>query len=156
MMASLRSLGDNGEELWPMDIWDGYPYERQQLLQALQSLGTPNPVVLTGDIHSNWAADLKLDFDALESETVGSEFVGTSITSGGDGEDMTEYGAALLANNPHVKFFNAQRGYVKATLTPSLWRSDYKVVPSVTTSNAPISTRKTFVVEAGNPGVQEA
>lgn len=156
MMASLRSLGDNGEELWPMDIWDGYPYERQQLLQALQSLGTPNPVVLTGDIHSNWAADLKLDFDVPGSETVGSEFVGTSITSGGDGADMTEYGAALLANNPHVKFFNAQRGYVKATLTPSLWRSDYKVVPSVTTSNAPISTRKTFVVEAGNPGVQEA
>ncbi|HCI88490.1 MAG TPA: alkaline phosphatase, partial [Gammaproteobacteria bacterium] len=33
---------------------------------------------------------------------------------------------------------------------------DYKVVPGVTTANAPISTRKTFVVEAGNPGVQEA
>lgn len=156
MMASLRSRGDNGEELWPMDIWDGYPYERQEILQAMKSLNTPNPVVLTGDIHSNWAADLKLDFDAPGSETIGSEFVGTSITSGGDGADMTEYGEALLSNNPHVKFYNAQRGYVKATLTPQLWQSEYKVLPGVTSGNEPISVRKTYVVEAGNPGVQEA
>jgi alkaline phosphatase D len=156
MMASLRSRGDNGEELWPMDIWDGYPYERQELLQTLKSLNTPNPVVLTGDIHSNWAADLKLDFDNSASETIGSEFVATSITSGGDGEDMTDYGKALLSNNPHVKFYNAQRGYVKATLTPTLWKTEYKVLPGVTTKNEPISIRKTFVSEAGKPGVQEA
>lgn len=156
MMASLRSVGDNGEQLWPMDIWDGYPYERQELLNHLDLSGTPNPVVLTGDIHSNWAADLKLDFDDQNSKTVGSEFVGTSITSGGDGEDSNNYGSGLLANNPHVKFYNAQRGYVAATLTPELWRSDYKVLPHVTKANAPISIRKSFVTEAGKPGVQEA
>lgn len=155
MMASLRSIGDNGEELWPMDIWDGYHYERQDLLNHMQDVQTPNPVVLTGDIHSNWAADLKLDFDDPSSATVGSEFVGTSITSGGDGQDMTQYGADLLSNNPHVKFYNAQRGYVRATLTPDLWRSDYKVLPSITTQGASISVRKTFITEAGNPGVQE-
>lgn len=155
MMASLRSSGPDGEELWPMDIWDGYPYERQDLLDWIDEKETPNPVVLTGDIHSNWAADLKLDFDDLSSKTVGSEFVGTSITSGGDGADMTEYGEGLLANNPHVKFYNAQRGYVKATLTPDLWTTDYKVLPMVTEAGANISTRKTYVVEAGKPGVQE-
>lgn len=156
MMASLRSRDENGNELWPMDIWDGYPYERQELLQYMDEVGTPNPVVLTGDIHSNWAADLKLDFDNLNSKTVGSEFVGTSITSGGDGQDMTDYGADLLSNNPHVKFYNAQRGYVKATLTPETWLSEYKVVDKVTEAGAPISVRKRFAVEAGRPGVQEA
>ena len=156
MMASLRSLNESGEELWPMDIWDGYPYERQELLEHLDQVKTPNPVVITGDIHSNWAADLKLDFDKQSSKTVGSEFVGTSITSGGDGADMTDYGRALLANNPHVKFYNAQRGYIAATVTPTLWRSDYKVLPKITEAGAPISIRKTYVVEAGKPGVQEA
>ncbi|MFN3164111.1 MAG: alkaline phosphatase D family protein [Pseudohongiellaceae bacterium] len=156
MMAGLRSVSDSGEQLWPMDIWDGYPLERQELLGHMDAVGTPNPVVLTGDIHSNWAADLKLDFDNPASKTVGSEFVGTSITSGGDGQDMTDYGAGLLANNPHVKFYNAQRGYVVATLTPQLWRSDYKVMPYITRPDAPISIRKSFVTEAGRPGVQEA
>jgi len=156
MMASLRSLGDAGEQLWPMDIWDGYHHERQALLQHLQDSGTPNPVVLTGDIHSNWAADLKLDFDHQNSTTVGSEFVCTSITSGGDGQDMTTYGEGLLANNPHVKFYNGQRGYCSATLSPGLWRTDFKVLPAVTEAGLPISVRKSYFTEAGNPGVQEA
>lgn len=156
MMASLRSVDDEGNELWPMDIWDGYPFERQELLNHLQTVATPNPVVLTGDIHSNWAADLKQDFDSEDSTTVGSEFVCTSITSGGDGQDTTGYGQALLDNNPHVKFYNAQRGYVACTLTPEQWRSDYKVLPRVTEAGAPISIRASYITEAGRPGVQEA
>ena len=156
MVASLRSVGDAGEELWPMDLWDGYPFERQELLNVLDQAATPNPVVLTGDIHSNWAANLQLDFDNENSKVVGSEFVGTSITSGGDGRDMSDYGTALLDNNPHVKFYNAQRGYLCATLTPELWKTDYKILPLVTQAGADISIRKTYVTEAGNPGVQEA
>jgi len=155
MMASLRGVSGAGERLWPMDIWDGYPYERQQLLEHLDTVSTPNPVVLTGDIHSNWAADLKLDFDIPSSKVVGSEYIGTSISSGGDGQDMTNYGSDLLANNPHVKFYNANRGYVSATLTPSLWKADYKTVPYITSRGAPINIRKTYVTEAGRPGVQE-
>ena len=44
-----------------------------------------NPVVLTGDIHSHWANELLTDFDRPDSPPVGVEFVGTSISSGGDG-----------------------------------------------------------------------
>ena len=36
-----------------------------------------NPVVLTGDIHSNWANELMVDFDQPESQVVATEFVGT-------------------------------------------------------------------------------
>ena len=156
MMASLRSLGPDNEELWPMDIWDGYPYERAELLDHLVRTGTPNPVVLTGDIHSNWAADLKTDFDNENSRTVGTELVGTSITSGGDGQDTTEYGQNLLANNPHVKFYNAQRGYVSNTVTAENWTADFKVLPRVTVSGEQIRTRASFAIEAGRPCVQTA
>ena len=154
-MASLRGANEEGEQLWPMDLWDGYPDERQQMLDYLDLVSTPNPIVLTGDIHSNWAADLTLNFDQANSKVVGSEYIGTSISSGGDGQDLTQYGENLLSNNPHVKFYNANRGYVAATLTPALWKADYKVVPYITRKGAPINVRKTFVTEVGKPGVQE-
>ena len=50
--------------------------------------------------------------------TVGTEFVGTSITSGGDGQPMTAGADGILPENPHVRFYNAQRGYVSCTVTP--------------------------------------
>ena len=156
MMASLRGVSEDGDQLWPMDLWDGYPHERQELLEHIDSVSTPNPIVLTGDIHSNWVADLKLNFDQINSKVVGSEYIGTSISSGGDGQDLTSYGEGLLSNNPHVKFYNANRGYVAATLTPGLWRADYKVVPYITRQGAPINIKRTYVTEAGRPGVQEA
>lgn len=157
MMAGLRSVSEaDGEQLWPMDLWDGYPIERQEVLDHLDTVNTPNPIILTGDIHSNWAADVKMDFDSPNSKVIGSEYVATSISSGGDGQDMTDYGSHLLSNNEHVKFYNANRGYVAVTLTPDLWQTDYKIVPYITTRGAPISIRKTYVTEAGKPGVQEA
>ncbi len=50
-----------------------------------------------------------------------------------------------------MKFHNAQRGYVANTVTPARWRADFKVLPRVTVPGAPISVRKSFVVEDDNP-----
>ena len=138
-----------------MDKWDGYPSERQATLELLAEVGTPNPIVLTGDIHSNWVADLHTDFDDLSSPIAATELVGTSITSGGDGQDMSAGGERRLSNNPHIKFYNAQRGYVTAEVTPDLWTSEFKIVPVVTEPGAAIETRATFVVENGRAGAQE-
>ncbi|WP_280409524.1 VOC family protein, partial [Nocardia brasiliensis] len=35
------------------------------------------------------------------------------------------------AANPDLKFFNAQRGYVRVQLEHGLWRSDFRVVPYI-------------------------
>jgi alkaline phosphatase D len=155
MMARLRGINDDGDETWSMDKWDGYPSERQATLELLAEVGTPNPIVLTGDIHSNWVADLHTDFDDLSSPIAATELVGTSITSGGDGQDMSAGGERRLSNNPHIKFYNAQRGYVTAEVTPDLWTSEFKIVPVVTEPGADIETRATFVVENGRAGAQE-
>ena len=58
LVARLRENSADGDETWAMDMWDGYPAERQAMLGLLPEVGTPNPIVLTGDIHSNWVADL--------------------------------------------------------------------------------------------------
>jgi alkaline phosphatase D len=129
---------------------------RRRLLKLFHDRPQLNPVVLGGDIHTNWANNLIADFDNLESKIVASEFVGTSISSGGDGVNEPKSLSDLYAENPFVKFHNAQRGYVRCTVSPREWRSDFQVVEYVTRPGAPLVTRASFVVEEGKPGVQKA
>lgn len=151
-----RDFAAGEELLFSMDGWDGYAGQRDRLLQEFADRGIANPVVITGDVHANYAADLKLNFSDPSSPTIGVEFVGTSVSSGQNGSDSTSTGDRILAENPHIKFFNGQRGYVSCTVTPQLWRADYRVMPYVTDPGADIFTRATFVTEAGNPGLQVA
>ncbi len=139
-----------------MDQWPGYEMDRRRVLKHFVEKRVANPVVLTGDIHSNWANELIADFDQLDSRVVGTEFVGTSISSGGDGNPDPKRAKTLRAENPFVKFFNAQRGYVRCEVTPGSWRADYRIVPYVTRQGAPVETRQSFVVESGHPQLQSA
>jgi alkaline phosphatase D len=129
---------------------------RKRLLSFLADRRVPNPVVLTGDIHSNWVNDLKVDFDRENDPVVATEFVGTSISSGGNGTQKTRDTDQLLSQNPFVHFHNAERGYVRCLVTPSEWRSDYQIVPYVDRPGAPLVTRKSFVVENGKAGAVQA
>jgi alkaline phosphatase D len=152
MMARVDRIA--GESVgYSMDQWPGYEANRRRLLRFFHDRKVANPVVIGGDIHSNWANNLIADFDDLDSAIVGSEFVGTSISSGGDGTQAPQDLDKLLAENPFVKFHNAERGYVRSTVTPGEWRSDYQVVEYVTRKGAPMVTRASFVVEDGKPGV---
>ena len=87
---------------------------------------------------------------------VAAEFVGTSISSSGDGAQQGKTTPQMLSENPFVKFFNAERGYVSCEVTPKTWTSRYQTVPFVTKPDAPLVTRKTFVVERDKPGAVEA
>lgn len=137
-----------------MDQWPGYEFERRRVLKHFHERKIKNPVVLTGDIHSNWANELVVDFDRPDSQNVGVEFVGTSISSGGDGEDKPRTLEHLLPENPCLKFHNRERGYVRCELTSRQWRTDYRTVPFVTRPGAPITTRASFVVENGRPALE--
>ncbi len=139
-----------------MDQWPGYEFERRRLLGYLRDSAVRNPVVLTGDIHTNWANELVTDFDPRSPGAVGVEFVGTSITSGGDGTAAPATLPALLSENPFVKFHNAERGYVRCEVTPDAWRADYRTVPYVTRRGAPCVTRASFVVESDRPALHRA
>ncbi len=143
-------------DLFNLDQWDGYVAARNRLLDFLQQRQPSNPVVITGDIHSSWVHDLKADFNNPSSATVGTEFVGTSISSDFPAQFIAPVTAALPAN-PHTKFFDgAFRGYVRCRLTGDRWQSDYRVVSSILDPDAPVSTLAAFVVEDGQPGAQRA
>jgi len=134
------------------DAWDNYVVERDGLRDHLVAAGTPNPVVITGDVHANYVCDVKADFNDPDSATVATELVGTSISTGGDGQDQGAGDPVQLAENPHIKFINRNRGYVRNTVTPTGWTADFRVVDFVTTPGAPVRTRATFVIEEGTPG----
>ncbi|MGD9893422.1 MAG: alkaline phosphatase [Dehalococcoidia bacterium] len=151
MMADVdRRAG--ADETFFMDQWAAYPAARDRLLAFLEASQTSNPIVISGDIHSNWTADLTRDFRDPRAPVIATEFVGTSISSGGNGNDITDTFRRILAENPHVRFYNNQRGFVRCELTPERWLTEYRVVPYVSTAGAPISTRAAFVVEDGHAG----
>jgi alkaline phosphatase D len=153
MMARVDFKAGPDEEI-SMDKWAGYEAERRRLLRRFRDRRAVNPVVLTGDVHSNWANELSPDPDRLDEPPVAVEFVGTSISSSGDGAERAERFAELQGENPFVKFFNGERGYVRCEVTPQAWRTDYRTVPFITRPRAPLQTRASFVVESGRPALQ--
>ena len=68
------------------------------------------------------------DFDDPSSATVATELVGTSISTGGDGVDQNPGDAVQLAENPHIKCINRNRGYVRNVVTATEWSADFRVV----------------------------
>ncbi|CAM3740390.1 alkaline phosphatase D family protein [Mesobacillus zeae] len=143
------------KENYSMDAWDGYPGARQRILDFLSEKNISNTIVLTGDVHTSWANEVKVNFVDTNSKSVAVEFVGTSITSGGDGSDINSNTAQILQENPHIKFFSNQRGYVRCSLTQQKWQTDFLVVPYVTRPGAPVSIRKSFIVDDGKSSLQQ-
>jgi alkaline phosphatase D len=149
ILMTLQDFDPGPEEMFNMDSWSGYPLARKRLLETLASREKKNAIVLTGDVHSNWAGQLHLDAQDLSTQCLAAEFVGTSISSGGDGMDSTKRAEDVLSANPQVRYFNGQRGYVRCEVTAQSWRTDYRVLPYVTRPGAPITTHSSFTVEPG-------
>ena len=136
------------------DGWDGYPAARQRLLQAMVERKAPGVVVLGGDVHSNYAADLKLDFDDPKSATVASEFCGTSITSLGLSQATVD---AARGFNPHVHYARSdQRGYVRFSLDRQRLQAELRVLADARDAKSTIATAARFAVAAAQPGVWPA
>jgi alkaline phosphatase D len=138
-----------------VDKWDGAVAARARLFSAIEEAKVQNLVSLAGDIHNNWAGELKKDFLNEKSPTLGIEFVGTSISTDGDGYDINENFRRRVAKQPYVKFFNNQRGYLRHTVTPARWQAEFQVLDKVTVPDGRMSTRKSLVVESGKPAIVE-
>jgi len=153
LMAQLRRKQDDGDAFWT-DDWNGYPACRTRLLERIRDTRVANPVVVTGDIHSFFANDLRIDFDDPTSPVVATEFIGSSISSYGPPYDRI---MQLLPDNPHVHFFDSRkRGYVCVDLERAHMQVRMRVVSDVHDANADIATLRTFAVENGRPGVVAA
>jgi alkaline phosphatase D len=155
LMAQLDHDGDAGDLFWN-DSWDGYVGARNRIIQHLHSRRIDNPVVVTGDWHSTFANDIKLDFDDPRSKTVATEFVTPSISSNGDIPVYGPYYGPMIKFNPHIKFFDGdRRGSMTARVDRREMKVDWRVADAVARRDAPVRTLARFAVEAGRPGVAE-
>ncbi len=136
-----------------LDAWDGASAARGRVMGILHDAQVKNPVVLTGDLHHGVALELKQDWRDSAGPCVGVEFVATSISSGGDGEPVMSNAQALHSDNPHLKYVSNQRGYHRHTVTRERWLADFRAAEQISAQDRPMTTVKSFVVEAGKPGL---
>lgn len=135
------------------DQWDGYPAARRRMLDVLAE--TSNPIVVTGDIHASAVNDFHRDPADQASPIVGTELVGTSISSEFPADLVQVFESAARVAGAKMADA-AHRGYVVCEVTPDELRADYRVVESVAVPESPISTSSSWVVEAGTPGARPA
>jgi alkaline phosphatase D len=136
-----------------MDNWSGYPAARDRLLRSIAERAPNRTVVLTGDIHTSWTNELRSDFSRPDHPVIGAEFVGTSISSGGDGRAEGWANPAAMAEAPHIRWHDGRRGYVRCAVAPDEWTTDYRVVPFVSRPGAPVETASRWRLARGRPGL---
>jgi len=148
------------------DAWDGYPAQRDRVLDFVERTKLQNLVVLTGDAHSSWGFDIPRNpwngYRAADGNgSLAVELVTPAISSpppttfgSGDGREMA---AALRVALPHLKFLDGvHRGYVVVSVTPEQMRSDWHLVPDVRVRSAEEMTGGSFVCERGSSHLQTA
>ncbi|MBL0141573.1 MAG: alkaline phosphatase D family protein [Betaproteobacteria bacterium] len=151
LMAPAGHPGTKGMQHWT-DGWDGYPWARAQLLDSLAKSGAANPVVLGGDVHANYVANIHARPDEADSPVMAAEFCGTSISALGPDPKRV---LAIRDANPHIKYADgSRRGYVMLDIGHDRIETRLRVVDSVKREDAGISTAATFTVAAGRPGLE--
>jgi alkaline phosphatase D len=155
------------------DQWDGYQPARNRVYEVLQGdaaqPGVDNVVVLTGDIHSSWAADLSPDPNNPNVATGGYnpttgegsravEFVGTSISSPGiDTDTNGSIAGALRGSNPHFKYINLhRRGYMLVDVTRERAVAEWWYVDTVASPSNVETFAVAFETVAGGNRLQPA
>ncbi|WP_199803322.1 alkaline phosphatase D family protein [Erythrobacter rubeus] len=134
------------------DSWAGYRTPRERILQQIRDAGLKSAIILTGDEHQNYAGQVHLDGKRPLAEPIANEFVSTSISSGGDGEDQRERTKGIQEENPaSLKWHNSQRGYVLCDVSPTQWVTEFKTLNRVTERGGTIGTRKRMMVEQSVP-----
>ncbi|WBV41824.1 alkaline phosphatase [Pseudoroseomonas cervicalis] len=144
-----RDFGGPGAPRWAMDKWDGYPAARERLLAHVEAAKLPGLLAISGDVHAAWAGTLHRDAAGPEGPALGCEFTATSISSGGDGSEQLSSTPRVMAQNPHLGFFNNRRGYTLHELGPDRMTARFRALAEVTRPGAAREDRGALVVEHG-------
>ena len=141
------------------DSWTGYKSAKIYFSTLLLTKAR-NPVLLTGDSHNMWTANLKLPVPGVGNVPVGVEFGGGSVTSGGLEQTLLGFPTDVYANllvesstnhSPTDKLIwtnQSQPGYLLVEITPAKTTCDH-VMLSTVFSTTYTTTTKRFEVAAG-------
>lgn len=149
-MLSPFDFSAGATDAYDMDGWDGYSASRQRLLDTIAAKKISNPVSLGGNIHAFYSGVIGQHAMEKDSKPLVSEIVGTSISSGGGGDDRYTNTLAQFGENPGSRFFeNRKRGYVLCDVSHKRWDNQFRVIEDVRDKNSEASTLVTATIEDG-------
>ena len=153
LMAQNNRKPGPGQSFWT-DGWDGYPMARARLFDTLGKSGAANPLVISGDVHTFYAAELRRDFYRPESNAnpvIATEFCGTSVTSSSRPQKRTQ---EYVDMNPHIQYGRSdKRGFMLLEVAPSATTTHFIGLDNVHDARSTSATLASFRVEAGRPGI---
>jgi len=160
--AALLNTAVNPRLPYNLDAWDGYPSQREAVLQAVRAQGR-RLVALSGDSHNAWFTNLT----TLAGVKVGVEFAGSSVTAPGfesaglgglagslDGSALVPQlgNAAIGAGLGLIDDLNyadtSRRGYLLMTVTADAVRGEYVFVSTVKSTTYTATVGRTITVAA--------
>ncbi|MEE4382306.1 MAG: alkaline phosphatase D family protein [Pseudomonadales bacterium] len=122
--APFRYGADDGTERVNVDQWDGYPRQRERMLEQLREAS--NPVILSGDWHAACAMGVHERPGDVTSRKIASEFTATSMSSLCPWQEDL---AAARDRNAHVVHVDGtRRGYLRCEATAQAWTSTFRSV----------------------------
>jgi len=154
--AALVSASTNPRLPYNLDAWDGYPLQREAILQTVLAQGK-KLVTLSGDSHNAWFTNLT----TLSGAKAGFEFAGSSVTSPGfesaglgglasslDGTAVAPgvqgTGLGLVDDLNYAE--TQRRGYLLMTATSAQMKGEFVFVDTIKSSTYTASTGKTVTV----------
>jgi alkaline phosphatase D len=165
--ADLVSTTKNPRLPYNLDSWDGYPIQRETILQTIRGQGK-KLVTLSGDSHNAWFANLT----TLDGTKAGVEFAGTSVTAPGFesvGLDALQsyLDGTALSPNPLAPTYGTglgliddlnyvdakRRGYLLMTATAASIKGEYVFVDTIASTTYTAATGKTVTVSATDMSV---
>jgi alkaline phosphatase D len=164
--TALASPVSNPRLPYNLDAWDGYPTQREAILQTIKTQGNKF-ITLSGDSHNAWFTNLT----TLAGVKVGVEFAGSSVTSPGfesaglgglagamDGTAVVPgaYGAGLGLVDDLNYADTIRRGYLLMTATAASVKGEYVFVDTITSTTYVASVGKTMTVSAADLSVTYA
>ena len=148
------------------DTWDGYPAQRERVLDFFERERIRNLVVLTGDAHSSWGFDIPRHpwngyQPASGTGSLAVELVTPAISSppppmftSSEGSDAS---AAIRVALPHLKFLEgAHRGFVIVELTKQQMTADWLFSPDVRVRSDVTVAGASLVCDSGSAHLQRA
>ena len=131
MMAPLHAVNVAGGMGVNATQWDGYPAERERFYDTMRRAGrTSNVVVLTGDLHSSWAADLPVGAEFVTPSVTTDSFARTVLPSVPGASRLAR--RVFLAQNDHLRMADLDRhGYVIVDVTPERLQADWWHVETI-------------------------
>ncbi len=139
------------------DSWTGYPSAKARFYATLASC--TNPVILTGDTHNSWAANLSIPGPDGAPTPMGVEFATPAVSSPGLEEslfiDPPLLSALFLESAPNAPFDELMysqtnlRGFMVVDVTPERVRTEWILVDTVFSQDFTAFTDNVLEVQAG-------